>query len=161
MQRLPLDGILGAPIARHAWLPPLHIDKLACQTCHIPERAVKAALVQAGDVFNPGARIPSKGKHLWTFYGPDGAYWNHYGDLEMMGYDDKPTDPFRPVYAWYGGKIFPVNRIHSAWPGIEIEGQSALMQPKMGDVYKMWSAHRSDPAIYRDSPRSRTTTGTA
>ncbi len=141
-------GELGAPIAEHAWLPPLHLEQLACQTCHIPERAVKAALVQAGDVFNPGARIPSKGKHLWTFYGPDGAYWNHYGDLEMMGYDDKPSDPFRPVYARYGGKIFPVNRVHSAWPGIEIEGRTALMQPRMGDVYKMWSAHRSDAKKY-------------
>ncbi len=142
------SGAMGAPIAEHAWLPPLHLDELACQTCHIPERAVKAALVQAGDVFNPGARIPSKGKHLWTFYGPDGSYWNHYGDLVMMGYDDKPTDPFRPVYARYGGKIFPVNRVHSAWPGIEIEGQTALMQPKMGDVYRMWSAHHSDAKKY-------------
>lgn len=142
------SGARGAPIAEHSWLPPLHLEELACQTCHIPERIVKSALIQAGDVFNPGERIPTKGKHLWTFYGPDGAYWNHYGDLEMMGYDDKPGDPFRPVYARYGGKIFPVNRIHSAWPGIEIEGQTALMQPKMGDIYKMWSAHQSDENRY-------------
>ncbi|MBN1337532.1 MAG: hypothetical protein JXB39_16385 [Deltaproteobacteria bacterium] len=141
-------GDLGAPIARHAWLPPLHLDELACQTCHIPERAVKAALVQASDVFNPGARIPTKGKHLWTFYGPDGAWWNHYGELELMGYDDKPTDPYRPEYARYKGKIFPVNRIHSAWLGIEIEGQPALMQPRMGDIYKMWDAHQKDPGRY-------------
>ncbi len=142
------SGDLGAPIAEHAWLPPLHLAELACQACHIPQRTVKAALVQAGDVFNPGPRIPSKGKHLWTFYGPDGAYWNHYGDLELMGYDDKPTDPYRPTYARYRGKIFPVNRIHSAWPGIETDGQRALMQPKMADIYKMWSAHRSDTKRY-------------
>jgi len=141
-------GRLGAPIARHRWLPPLHLERIACQTCHIPERAVKSAQIVASDVFNPGAKIPTKGKHLWTFYGPDGKYWNHYGDLEMMGYDDKPTDLFRPVLARYKGKIYPVNRIHSAWPGIEVEGETALMQPKMGSVYKMWKSHQADPAKY-------------
>ncbi|NQT13600.1 MAG: hypothetical protein HQ582_12680 [Planctomycetes bacterium] len=141
-------GRMGAPIAKHRWLPPLHLEKIACQTCHIPERPVKAALIQAGDVFNSGAKIPTKGKHLWTFYGPDGKYWNHYGDLEMMGYDDKPTDPFRPVLARYKGKIYPVNRIHSAWPAIEVEGETALMQPKMGDIYKMWTAHQADATKY-------------
>lgn len=142
------SGRLGAPIAKHRWLPPLHLEKIACQTCHVPERPVKAALVQAGDVFNPGTKIPTKGKHLWTFYGPDGKYWNHYGDLEMMGYDDKPTDLFRPVLARYKGKIYPVNQIHSAWPGIEVEGSAALMQPKMGDIYKMWTAYNADETKY-------------
>ncbi|MHB9029764.1 MAG: cytochrome c3 family protein [Candidatus Latescibacterota bacterium] len=142
------SGKLGAPIARHRWLPPLHLDKIACQTCHIPERPVKAAQVQAGDVFNPGTKIPTKGRYLWTFYGPDMKYWNHYGDLSMMGYDDKPTDPFRPILARYKGKIYPVNRIHSVWPAIEIEGQKGLMQPKMDDIYGMWAAHRSNPEKY-------------
>ncbi|MDK2972967.1 MAG: hypothetical protein PWP23_2722 [Candidatus Sumerlaeota bacterium] len=141
-------GYLGAPVARHRGLPPLHLDKIACQTCHIPERAVKAAHTVASDVFNPGAKIPTKGKHLWTFYGPDTAYWNHYGDLEMMGYDDKPTAPYRPVLVRYEGKIHPVNRIHSTWPAIETEGKEGLQQPKMGDVYKMWTAHKQDPATY-------------
>jgi len=146
-------GHLGAPIAKHGWLPPLHLDNIACQTCHIPERAVKAAQVQAGDVFNPGAKIPTKGKHLWTFYGPDGAYWNHYGDLEMMGYDDKPTDAYRPTLTRYKGRIYPVNRVHTAWPAIEIEGKPGLMQPKMGDIYKMWTAHRKDPSRYAQLSR--------
>lgn len=141
-------GYLGAPIAKHRGLPPLHLDKIACQTCHIPQRAVKAALNVASDVFNPGARIPDPGKHLWTFYGPDMAYWNHYGDLEMMGYADKPTDPYRPVLARYDGKIYPVNRVHNAWPAIESEGEEGLMQPRMGDVYKMWTAHQKDPSAY-------------
>ncbi|MFO7906704.1 MAG: hypothetical protein R6U98_28875 [Pirellulaceae bacterium] len=142
------SGRMGAPIAKHRWLPPLHLEEIACQTCHVPERPVKAALVQAGDVFNPGTKIPTKGKHLWTFYGPEWKYWNHYGDLEMMGYDDKPTDRYRPTLARYKGKIFPVNRIHSAWPGIEVEGETALMQPKMGTIYKMWTSHQSDTAKY-------------
>ena len=141
-------GRLGAPIPKHRWLPPLHLEKIACQTCHIPERAVKSTQIVASDVFNPGTKIPTKGKHLWTFYGPDGKYWNHYGDLEMMGYDDKPTDLFRPVLARYKGKIYPVNRIHSAWPGIEVEGKTALMQPKMGSIYKMWTSHHADPSKY-------------
>ena len=141
-------GRMGAPIAKHRWLPPLHLDTIACQTCHIAQRPVKAAMVQAGDVFNPGARIPTKGKHLWTFYGPDGKYWNHYGDLEMMGYDDKPTDAYRPVLARYKGKIYPVNQIHSAWPAIEVEGETALMQPKMGDIYRMWAAHLANATVY-------------
>jgi len=141
-------GHLGAPVAKHLWLPPLHLDSIACQTCHIPQRAVKAALVQAGDVFNPGTKIPTKGKHLWTFYGPDGAYWNHYGDLEMMGYDDKPTDAYRPGLIRYKGKIYPANRVHTAWPAIEIEGKTGLMMPKMGDIHAMWTAHRKDPSEY-------------
>ncbi|NQU24787.1 MAG: hypothetical protein HQ567_26185 [Candidatus Nealsonbacteria bacterium] len=141
-------GRLGAPIAKHRWLPPLHLEKIACQTCHIPQRTVKAVQFVASDVFNPGTKIPTKGKHLWTFYGPDVKYWNHYGDLMMMGYDDKPTDPFRPVLARYKGKIYPVNRIHSTWPAIEVEGETALMQPKMGSVYKMWTSHHANPATY-------------
>ena len=141
-------GRQGAPVAKHRWLPPLHLEKIACQACHIRERSVTAALAQASDVFNPGAKIPTKGKHLWTFYGPDGEYWNHYGDLEMMGYDDKPTDRFRPTLTRYKGKIYPVNRIHSAWPGIEVEDSTALMQPKMGDIYKMWTTHQTNAAEY-------------
>ncbi len=142
------SGYLGAPIAKHRWLPPLHLEKIACQTCHIPQRTVKSAQVVASDVFNPGAKIPTKGKHLWTFYGPDAEYWNHYGDLEMMGYDDKPTDPFRPVLVRYRGMIYPVNRIHNTWPAIEEEGKPGLMQPKMGSIYKMWKEHQSDPEKY-------------
>jgi cytochrome b subunit of formate dehydrogenase len=142
------NGHLGAPFARHTWLPPVHLDKIACQTCHIPERAVKPAQFQAGDVFNPGSKIPGKGKYLWVFYGPDMQYYNHYGNLSMMGFADKPTDPFKPLLAHYKGKIYPVNRVHSAWPAIEIEGRPELMQPKMGDIYKMWSTHFKDPSKY-------------
>ena len=141
-------GRLGAPVAKHRWLPPLHLDTIACQTCHIPERLVKPIQFQASDVFNPGTKIPSKGKHLWTFYGPDGAYRNHYGYLEMMGYDDKPTEAFKPFLARYKGKIYPVNRVHTAWPGIEIEGQTALMQPKISDIHRMWTTHQKDKSKF-------------
>ncbi len=138
-------GEFGAPIAVHAGLPPLHLERIACQACHIPERLVMPIEVQAGDVFNPDAKIPKGGKQLWTFYGVGGTYRNHYGFLEMMGYDDKPTESFRPALALYKGKIYPVNRVHSSWPGIEIEGKPGLMQPRMSDIRKMWVAHREDP----------------
>jgi len=68
----------------------------------------------------------------------------------MMGYDDKPTDMFRPVLARYKGKIYPVHRVHSSWPGIEIEGQAGLMQPRMSDIYKMWKTHLDDPTQHPD-----------
>jgi len=141
-------GTLGAPYAEHAWLPPLHLEKIACQTCHIPERSVKPAQMQASDVFNPGTKITTSGKKLWVFYGPDMKYYNHYGNLEMMGFDDKPTDPFRPVLTLYNGMIYPVNRIHSAWPAIQVDGKPGLHQPKMNDIYQMWQDHFADPMNY-------------
>ncbi len=141
-------GRFGAPVPKHPGLPPVHLDVISCEACHIPERLVKPIQLQASDVFCPGTKIPSKGKHLWTFYGPEGAYRNHYGYLEMMGYDDKPTEPFRPFLVRYKGKIYPVNRVHTAWPGIEIEGKPGLMQPKMSDIYRMWDAHRKDKSKY-------------
>jgi len=142
------NGYMGAPVALHRGLPDLHLDYISCQTCHIPERLVKPAQVQAGDVINPGTKIPSKGKHLWVFYGPDMKYYNHYGNMGMMGFDDKPTDIFKPILAKYNGKIRPVNRVHSAWPGIEVEGKPGLMQPKMSDIYQMWEDHLNDSLIY-------------
>ena len=68
--------------------------------------------------------------------------------LVMMGFDDKPTERFHPKLVRYKGKIYPANRIHSAWPGIEVEGETALMQPKMGDIYKMWTRTRPTPRKY-------------
>ncbi len=143
-------GDFGAPIAIHEGLPPLHLEHISCQACHIPERLVMPIAMQASDVFNPDAKIPQGGKQLWTFYGVGGRYRNHYGFLGMMGYDDKPTETFRPVLARYKGKIYPVNRVHSSWPGIEVERQPGLMQPRMSDIRKMWVAHRENPAEHAD-----------
>jgi hypothetical protein len=140
------SGRFGAPIATHPWLPPLHLETIACQTCHTPVKQVMPIQVQASDVFNADAWIDPGMKQLWTFYGVDGAYRNHYGILKVMGYDDKPTETFRSVLALYKGKIYPVNRIHSAWPGIETPGRPGLMQPCPPDIVAMWKAHREDPA---------------
>jgi hypothetical protein len=75
-------------------------------------------------------------------------YWNHYGELNMFTNKDQPTDPFVPQYAQYKGQIFPVNPVHSAWPGIYTEGVKGLNQPKMKDVFGMWTAHRKDKTTY-------------
>ncbi|PJB67455.1 MAG: hypothetical protein CO095_12150, partial [Armatimonadetes bacterium CG_4_9_14_3_um_filter_58_7] len=149
------DGYLGAPIAKHRGLPPLHLDKIACQACHIPQRYVKAAQVQVSDVFNPGPKIDPPAKHIWTFYDADMKYWNHYGELNMFTHDDQPTDPYRPVLARYKGKIYPVNRVHSAWPGILEEGKEGLNQPFMKDILKMWKTYQANPSNYPDLSKIR------
>jgi hypothetical protein len=142
------EGTLGAPIAKHTWLPPLHLDKIACATCHIPRRYTKAALVQASDVYNGAPRIQPPPKRIWTFYDQDMAFWNHYGELDLFTAQDKPVNEFYPSLARYKGKIFPVDRVHSAWVGYEEPGKPGLNQLFMRDFYGMWLAHRNDPTQY-------------
>jgi hypothetical protein len=141
-----LIGWRNAPRATHEWLPPLHLDRLSCQACHIPTRAVKSALVQASDVYNPAPRISPPGKHIWTFYDQEMNFWNHYGELDLFTGTDEPTNVTRPTLVRYKGKIYPVNRVHSAWVGYEEEGKPGLNQLFMQDFYKMWIAHQSDSA---------------
>ena len=45
-------------------------------------------------------------------------------------------------------RYFPVNAVHSAWPGIYTEGKKGLNQPKQKDIYNMWIAHRKDKSKY-------------
>ena len=142
------EGTLGAPIAKHAWLPPLHLDKIACATCHIPKRYTKAALVQASDVFNAAPRITPPPKRIWTFYDQDMKFWNHYGELDLFTVKDQPVDEFRPSLARYKGKIFPVDRVHSMWVGFEEEGKPGLNQLFMKDFFTMWMQHNNDPSKF-------------
>lgn len=137
-----IAGWHNAPRASHAWLPPLHMEKLSCQACHIPARAVKSALVQASDVFNPAPYIEPPGKRIWVFYDQERNFWNHYGELEMFTAKDQPTNVTRPTLAVYKGKIYPVNRVHSAWVGWEEEGKTGLDMLFMRDFFGMWKAHR-------------------
>ncbi len=140
-----LQGWRNAPRATHTWLPPLHMEKIACQTCHIPARAVKSALVQASDVYNPAPRIMPPPKHIWTFYDQDMAFWNHYGELDLFTGKDEPTNITRPTLIRYKGKIYPANRVHSAWVGFEELGKPGLNQLFMKDFFQMWTQHRADP----------------
>ncbi len=152
-------GTLGAPIASHRGLPPLHLQKLSCQACHVPERLVKAAQVQVSDVFNPGPKIQPPAKRIWTFYDGRMRYWNHYGELAMFTPEDQPTDPYRPVLAFYGERIFPVNRVHSAWPGLWDPKTKRLGQPFMKDIFALWEAHRQDSNRYPRLSRIRDDNG--
>jgi hypothetical protein len=140
-----LEGWRNAPRATHAWLPPLHMDNIACQTCHIPARAVKSALVQASDVYNPAPRITPPPKHIWTFYDQEMNFWNHYGELELFTSKDKPTNVTRPTLMRYKGKIYPGNLVHSAWVGFEEQFKPGLNQLFMKEFFQMWMQHRADP----------------
>lgn len=140
-----LKGWKNAPRARHAWLPPLHLEKLACQTCHIPYRGVKSALVQASDIYNPAPRVTPLTKQIWTFYDQDMVFWNHYGELDLFTGPDAPTNVTRPTLFRYKGKVYPGNRVHSAWVGFEEAGKPGLNQLFMRDFFRMWTEHRNDP----------------
>lgn len=140
------QGWRNAPMASHAWLPPLHMQKIACQTCHIPVRAVKSALVQASDVYNAAPRITPPPKHIWTFYDQDMEFWNHYGELELFTVKDEPTDVSRPTLVKYKGRIYPANRVHSTWVGYEEAGKPGLNQLFMKDFFVMWTQHRAAPS---------------
>lgn len=142
------QGTLGAPIAKHSWLPPVHLDKIACATCHIPRRYTKSAQVQASDVYNGAPRITPPPKRIWTFYDQDMTFWNHYGELDLFTAQDQPVNEFRPSLARYKGKIYPVNRVHSAWVGYEELGKPGLNQLFMKDFFGMWMVHKNDPSKY-------------
>jgi hypothetical protein len=140
-----LNGWNNAPRATHEWLPPLHMDKLSCQACHIPARPVKSALVQASDAYNHGPRIAPPPKHIWTFYDQGMNYWNHYGELDLFTVQDQPTNVSQPTLAVYKGKIYPVNRVHSMWIGYEEQGKPGLNQLFMKDFFMMWKEHLASP----------------
>jgi hypothetical protein len=139
-----IKGWRNAPKASHAWLPPLHMEKLSCQACHIPSRAVKSALVQASDVYNPAPRITPPPKHIWTFYDQEMNFWNHYGELDLFTAMDQPTDVTRPTLFRYKGKIYPGNRVHSSWVGFEEDDKNGLNQLLMKDFFQMCMQHQAD-----------------
>lgn len=141
-----IEGWRNAPKATHVWLPPLHMEKLSCQACHIPSRAVKSALVQVSDVYNPAPRVTPPPKHIWTFYDQEMSFWNHYGELDLFTAMDQPTDVTRPTLFRYKGKIYPGNRVHSSWVGFEENGKNGLNQLFMKDFFQMWMQHKADPA---------------
>ncbi len=140
-----LKGLMSAPVIKHKGLPPIHLEKLACQTCHIPWRQVKAALVQDASVFNTTPRIAPPPKRIWSFYGPDMKPWNYYGYAFTYPEGLQPLFTFNPVVGWYKGKIYPLNRVYTLWVGIKKPGEKGIDQPHMKDVFMMWKAHSEDP----------------
>jgi len=142
-----INGWINAPKAKHSWLPPLHLEKISCQACHIPYRAVKSAVYQASDIYNPSPRITPPPKRIWAFYDQNMVFWNHYGELELFTAADKPTDITKPTLFRYKGKIYPGNVVHSSWIGFIEEGKPGLNQLFMKDFYQMWVQHNNNPII--------------
>lgn len=138
---------LGAPAPHHEALPTDHLTKIACQTCHIPTRHVKAAHIQDSSVWNTGPFIPT-GKRIWSFYGDDLKPWNFYGEKARFTYANQPRFDYRPLLGWYGGQIFPLNKVYTIWVGIEEDGRPGLDMPTMKDFGGMWRAHLADPNAY-------------
>ena len=139
------DGEHGAPKALHRELPPVHLEKIACVTCHVPKRYVKAALIQDATVYNPAPGIWPPPKRIWTFYGPDARPWNYYGEVHREETEFQRVFGFVPERAWYKGKIWPVNRVHSIWVGLKRPGAKGIDMVFMKDFFMMWKAHERDP----------------
>jgi thiosulfate reductase cytochrome b subunit len=139
-------GILNAPIPKHEGFPPTHFEHIACQTCHMPWRQVKAALMQDSSVFNTSPRISPPPKRIWSFYGPDMKPWNYYGFA--LGYPEglQPLTQYRPVLGFHKGKIYPLNRVYTRWVGIKTDGKPGIGMPHMKDVFLMWKTHMDAPA---------------
>ena len=144
-------GLNMATIMKHASFKEAevleaHLEKIACQTCHIPEKAVKAALVQDSTVFNPLPRVLGL-KRIWSFYGPDVKPWNYYGEGSLVKGSGKPLSFYSPQLRWYKGKLFPVSSLYSLWYGLKKEGREGLDQVFMQDIWKMWSQKGSYPLL--------------
>ncbi len=139
-----LTGEMNAPIIEHRGLPPSHFEKIACQTCHIPQRHVKSIIVQDSTVFNPGARIPDS-KRMWSFYGPDIGPWNSTGEYATYPEELFPLFSFHPTIGRYKGKLYPMNRAYTIWMGIETEGKGWLNQVFTKELVSMWKQHAAEP----------------
>jgi len=148
-------GLKRAPIMKHAAFKDadaleVHMDNIACQTCHIPEKAVKAALVQDSTVFNPLPRVPGL-KRIWSFYGPDVKPWNYYGEGSLTKGVEKPLFFYKPQLLWYKEKIFPVNSLYSIWYGLQTDKKKGLNQLFMQDIWGMWSQKDDYPLLMKIS----------
>jgi hypothetical protein len=135
-------GLNRAPRMKHASFADgsfeVHDKKIDCLVCHMPQKAVKAALVQDSTVVNPQPRVPGM-KRIWSFYGPDAMPWNYYGEGDLTKGKDKPWFFYTPQLRWYKGKLYPVNALYSIWYGLKTEGKPGLDQVFMQDIWGLWS----------------------
>ena len=144
-------GLHNAPLMKHARFKEAevletHLEKLSCLTCHLPQKAVKAALVQDSTVLNVQPRAQGL-KRIWSFYGPDALPWNYYGDGDLVKGSGKPLFFYAPQLRWYKGKIYPVNTLYSIWYGLKREGREGLDQVFMQDIWGMWSQQDTYPLL--------------
>ena len=144
-------GLHNAPAMKHAAFKPAgvletHLEPVACQTCHIPRKAVKAALVQDSTVFNPQPRIPRL-KRIWSFYGPDMKPWNYYGEVRLRKSPVRPLFFYRPQLRRYKGRLFPAASLYSVWFGLRTEGREGLDQVFMQDILGMWTDRQAYPLL--------------
>ncbi len=145
-------GLRNAPVMRHAsflgyeGIFEAHSEKISCQTCHVPQKAVKAALVQDSTALNLLPRVPGL-KRIWSFYGPDATPWNYYGEGALAQGKAKPHFFYSPQLRWYKGKIHPVNSLYSVWYGLQTEGREGLNQVFMQDIWNMWSQKDTYPLL--------------
>ena len=147
-------GLHNSPIMKHAIFKDRdilanHLDSIACQTCHIPFKAVKAAHVQDSVAFDSLPRVPSKLKKIWSFYGPDVKPWNYYGEGNLTKKSGKPLFLYRPQLRWYKKKLYPVANLYSIWFGLKTPGRPGLDQVYMQDIYDMWTHVKDYPLLGR------------
>ena len=145
------QGLNRAPVMRHASFSAsgsfdAHSDAMSCQVCHVPDKAVKAALVQDSTVFNPLPRVP-KLKKIWSFYGPDAKPWNYYGEGDLGKQTDRPLFFYTPQLRRYKEKLYPVAGLYSIWYGLKNKDTPALDQVFMKDIYRMWTDENSYPRL--------------
>jgi hypothetical protein len=145
-------GLHNAPLMKHTsfigyeGIFEAHSEKISCQTCHVPQKAVKAALVQDSTALNLLPRVPGL-KRIWSFYGPDIKPWNYYGEINLTKGAGKPLFFYSPQRRWYKGKIYPVNSLYSVWYGLTAEGREGLDQVFMQDIWGMWSQKDTYPLL--------------
>ncbi len=145
-------GLHRAPLMKHASFTDgsfeVHQEKISCQACHVPQKAVKAALVQDSTVLNPKPRVPGL-KRIWSFYGPDVKPWNYYGEGNLLKGKERPWFFYIPQFRWYKEHIYPVTTLYSIWYGIKTAGKDGLDQVFMQDIWDMWSNAQDYPLLAR------------
>lgn len=143
-------GLHQAPLMKHASFTEgsfeAHQEKIACQTCHVSQKAVKAALIQDSTVLNLKPRVPGL-KRIWSFYGPDVNPWNYYGEVDLSKGKGKPLYFYTPQLRWYKEKIYPVSSLYSIWYGLKTNKKNGLDQVFMQDIWDMWSNTQDYPLL--------------
>ncbi len=133
------QGRYGAPKVRHLGLPLRHLEKIACQGCHVARRSIRAALIQEATVLNQSPEIRPPLKRVWSLYGPDGRPWNFFALFDLGNLTT--SFDYAPEKGWYKGKIWPLNRVHTLWVGLKAADQEAIKPLPMKVIFGLWRVH--------------------